>query len=245
MTTLFISDLHLDETRPGITGLFERFLREQAPQASALYILGDLFEVWVGDDDDTPLAENVRRVLKETSTRLPVWFMAGNRDFLVGERFAEETGVSLLAEPTTIDLYGTPTLLMHGDTLCTDDHEYQAYRQVVREPAWQKDVLSRSLTERRALADQFRADSEMHTSGKTETIMDVNADAVAEAFRQHGVNLMIHGHTHRLDVHSLRIDDRVVQRIVLGDWYEQGNVLRVDESGFRLQSIPLRGNVRG
>lgn len=237
MATLFISDLHLDDSRPAITELFGEFLRRETGDAGALYILGDLFEAWVGDDDDSALADTVRDALRAASQRLPVFFMHGNRDFLIGEQFSRDTGVQLLEDPTVMNLYGAPVLLMHGDTLCTDDHEYQAYRQAVRDPAWQKDVLSRSLPERRVLAEQFRTDSQSHTSAKAEMIMDVNADAVTGAFRQYGVNLMIHGHTHRPAVHDLTIDGHNAQRVVLGDWYEQGSVLRMDDSGFQLKTL--------
>jgi UDP-2,3-diacylglucosamine hydrolase len=237
MATLFISDLHLDDSRPAITELFGAFLQREAQNADALYVLGDLFEAWVGDDDDSALAQTVRDALRAASQQVPVFFMHGNRDFLIGERFCRDTGVQLLDDPAVVDLYGSPVVLMHGDTLCTDDHEYQAYRKVVRDPAWQKDVLSRPLGERRALAEQFRADSQSHTSTKAEMIMDVNAGAVDEVFRHNSVNLIIHGHTHRPAVHDLRIDGRDAQRIVLGDWYEQGSVLRVDDSGFRLETL--------
>lgn len=237
MATLFISDLHLDDERPAILELFSSFVRRETSDADTLYILGDLFEAWVGDDDDSSLADRVRSIVHQAADQTPVFFMHGNRDFLIGERFARETGAQLLEDPTVTELYGTPVLLMHGDTLCTDDHEYQAYRKTVRDPAWQKQMLARPLEERRRIARQYRADSEAHTSAKAEAIMDVNPDAVSKAFRQHDVKLMIHGHTHRPGVHDLRIGGRAAQRVVLGDWYERGSVLRVDDSGFRLETL--------
>ena len=236
MTTLFISDLHLDAVRPEITELFLKFLKEEARRASSLYILGDFFEAWIGDDDDDPHHARVMAGLKElTAGGVPVSLMHGNRDFLIGGGFAARTGVKLLPEPTVLDLYGTPTLLMHGDTLCTDDKEYQMVRRMLRDPAWQKDYLSKSLTERRAIAAHAREQSKLHTASKAEYIMDVNHKAVEDAMRKHGVTRMIHGHTHRPAVHRHTIDGRDLERIVLGDWYEQSSKLVWDEGGGRLQ----------
>jgi UDP-2,3-diacylglucosamine hydrolase len=236
MTTLFISDLHLDAVRPAITELFLAFLREEARRASSLYILGDFFEAWIGDDDDDLHHARVMHSLKElTAAGVPVWLMHGNRDFLIGERFATRTGVKLLPDPTVLELYGTPTLLMHGDTLCTDDKEYQMVRRMLRDPAWQKDYLSKSLTERRAIAAHAREQSKLHTAAKAEYIMDVNQKAVEEAMQKHGVTRMIHGHTHRPAVHRFKSDGKDRERIVLGDWYEQSSRLRFDESGGLLE----------
>jgi len=229
MTTLFISDLHLDDERPFITELFLQFLRGEARDAQALYILGDLFESWIGDDDDAPLAQQVQDTLAELSrSGVATYFMAGNRDFLVGPRFAQRSGVTLLDDPTRIDLAGIPTLLMHGDTLCTDDVAYQKFRAQVRDPAWQQAFLAQPLEQRRAFAAQARAQSRLHTGSAMAQIMDVTDAAVQDALRRHGAQRLIHGHTHRPARHRVDVDGRDAERIVLGDWYEQGSALRVD-----------------
>jgi UDP-2,3-diacylglucosamine hydrolase len=236
MTTLFISDLHLDPVRPEITEAFLALLQGEARRAEALYILGDFFEVWVGDDDDDPHYARVMAGLKElTATGVPVYFMHGNRDFLVGEGFLHKTGTVLLPDPRVIDLYGAPTLLMHGDTLCTDDVEYQMVRRMLRDPAWQKDYLAKPLTERRAIAAHARAESKAHTAAKAEYIMDVNQREVEAVMRKHQVSRLIHGHTHRPAVHRFKSDGRDKERVVLGDWYEQSSCLRWDQGGGLLQ----------
>lgn len=229
MTSLFIADLHLDESRPQITALFERFLAgDEVRHADALYILGDLAEAWIGDDDDAPLPARVAAATRAVADAgVPVYFMRGNRDFLLGEAFAERAGLTLLEDGTVHTLYGRPTLLMHGDTLCTDDVAYQAVRRQVRTPAWQANILAMPLDARRAFAAKAREDSRAHTGRSMETIMDVNAEAVAAAMRRAGVTRLIHGHTHRPAVHALALDGQPAERIVLGDWYEQGSVLRV------------------
>jgi UDP-2,3-diacylglucosamine hydrolase len=240
---LFISDLHLDPSRPHITALFLDFLRGEARQAQALYILGDLFEAWVGDDADDALAAEVRAALRElTDAGVPVWVMRGNRDFLIGADFARDTGARLLADPAVLLLDGEPTLLMHGDQLCTDDEAYQAFRRQVREPAWIEAVLAQPLAARRAFADKARAASGEHQSalraeGALEAITDVNAEAVAATMARFGVRRLIHGHTHRPAVHALEAAGRPARRIVLGDWYEQGSVLRVDADGVELAAL--------
>ena len=236
MTTLFISDLHLDAVRPEITELFLKFLREEARRASSIYILGDFFEAWIGDDDDDPHHARVMQGLKElTAAGVPVSLMHGNRDFLIGERFLARTGAKLLTDPMVLDLYGTPTLLMHGDTLCTDDKEYQMVRRMLRDPAWQKDYLSKSLTERRAIAAHAREQSKLHTAAKAEYIMDVNQKAVEDAMQKHGVSRMIHGHTHRPAVHRFNSGGKDRERIVLGDWYEQSSRLSFGPKGGLLE----------
>ena len=200
------------------------------PGADALYILGDLFESWVGDDVLTqPFPERVARELRAAAARTPVYFMHGNRDFLVARRFAAETGVRLLPDPTTIDLYGTPTLLMHGDTLCTGDTQYQAFRAQVRDPRWQQAALARPLEERLAIARGMRGQSEGAKQGKDMAIMDVASAAVEEAFRSSGCGVLIHGHTHRpaRHVHAEGI------RWVLPDWYERGGYLEASPAGLR------------
>ncbi|MGA7297992.1 MAG: UDP-2,3-diacylglucosamine diphosphatase [Rhodanobacteraceae bacterium] len=238
MTTLFISDLHLDQARPQILELFEQFLAGEARRADALYILGDLFESWIGDDDDSNLAARVASALHELGSHgVPVHFIAGNRDFLLGTDYARRCGMQLLDDGTVIDLHGTPTLLMHGDTLCTDDIEYQAFRAQVREPKWQQQFLAQPLTTRRAYAAQARDASKAHTGSSDIAIMDVTPAAVMQALKQAGVRHMIHGHTHRPAVHEIDVNGQPGQRIVLGDWYEQGSVLRVDEDKRNLQAL--------
>lgn len=241
--TLFISDLHLDASRPEILAIFRRFLTEEAPGADALYILGDLFEYWIGDDmlrhpvtssALAPVAEALRAV---SAAGVPIYFIHGNRDFLVGNEFAERCGMELLPESAVIDLYGTPTLIMHGDTLCTDDTEYQRLRTMLRDPQWQQNFLALPIDERINQARKLREQSMEATRDKVEEIMDVNPDAVETAFREHGVYQLIHGHTHRPAVHDLTMGGEPAQRIVLGDWYEQGSVLRCDAGGCRLDSL--------
>jgi UDP-2,3-diacylglucosamine hydrolase len=239
MATLFISDLHLDPARPDITGQALAFLDQETRDAEALYILGDLFEAWVGDDDPEPEKRRVIAALRRlTSAGLPCFFMHGNRDFLVGADFAAETGCTLLPDPTIIELHGTRVLLMHGDTLCTDDREYQAFRAMVRNPAWQQAMLARPLPERLALAKHLRETSAASMAGKSMEIMDVNQDAVVAAMRAHGVYTLLHGHTHRPAVHRFEVDGHEAVRIVLGDWYTQGSALRWTADGFALESLP-------
>lgn len=237
MTTLFVSDLHLDSSRPAITRLFFDFLAGEAAEADALYILGDLFEAWIGDDDDDPHHQAVIARLQDLSRKVPVAVMRGNRDFLLGDRFALMTTCRLMGDAEVVDLYGTPTLLMHGDSLCTDDDAYQQFRTMVRDPEWQRGMLAKPLAERRLIAKSARDESAIQNSMKPEAIMDVNADAVAAVMREHGVRRFIHGHTHRPAVHDFELDGRPAQRIVLGDWYEQGSVLRVDAGGAVLSKL--------
>jgi len=226
MATLFISDLHLDETRPQIVDLFVRFLADEARKADALYILGDLFESWIGDDDDAPLATRIAHALRSLrDSGVPIYFMHGNRDFLLGAEYAKRAGMELLADPTIVELDGERTLLMHGDTLCTDDVEYQKFRGLVRNPAWQQQFLAKPLAERRAFAAQARGESRKQTAMKAAEIMDVNQGAVESAMRTHGVRRLIHGHTHRPATHRFDLDGQAAERIVLGDWFEQSSVL--------------------
>jgi UDP-2,3-diacylglucosamine hydrolase len=238
--TLFISDLHLDPERPDVTGLFLDYLEAHAGKADALYILGDLFEAWIGDDDDAALGMDVSAAIMHcTKAGTPVFLMHGNRDFLLGESFARQSCCTLLEDPTVIDLYGTPTLLMHGDLLCTDDSAYLNFRAQVRSTDWQANLLARPLEQRRAMAREMRAASREQNRGKPESIMDVNADAVTDAMLRFGTLRLIHGHTHRPAVHELRLNGRPAQRIVLGDWYEQGSVLECNAQGCTLQVLDL------
>ncbi len=232
MTTLFISDLHLDPTRPAVSRAFFELLEGEARSADALYILGDFFEAWIGDDDNTELNQQVAEALKTlTDAGVPCYLMHGNRDFLVGQQFAAQAGCQLLADPSVVELYGKPVLLMHGDSLCTSDQEYIAFRAQVRSPAWQQAVLSKSLEERRALAAQLRANSKDSNSNKAEDIMDVTPEEVVTALNEHQVDLMIHGHTHRPAIHSVPTQQGDATRIVLGDWLEYGWLLRYHNDG--------------
>ena len=229
---LFISDLHLAEDRPGTTALFERFVAQSLPGASALYILGDLFESWAGDDTlELPFESRVGDLLRQAARAVPTAFLHGNRDFVVGKRFSEATGVRLIDDPTVVDLPATRAVLLHGDTLCTGDAAYQAFRAQVRDPRWQAAALARPLAERLALARGMRQGSETAKGGKAEAIMDVAPEAVEAAFRAAGCDLMIHGHTHRPARHVHRVDGRECVRWVLPDWYEGGGYLAVSAAG--------------
>jgi len=243
MTTLFISDLHLDAERPQITELFGRFVREDARGADALYILGDLFEAWVGDDDPSETGAFVARELKTLAdSGVPVFFIRGNRDFLLGQQYADRAGMRVLPDPAVISLYGRPVLIGHGDLLCTDDVAYQQFRAQTRHPLWQAQFLAQPLAARLAFAQQARAASKAHQAGlkdagRMETITDVAPATVAETFARYGIDTLIHGHTHRPAVHELQVGAHACTRVVLGDWYEQGSVLRVDRDGMQLQSL--------
>ncbi|HEY0334402.1 MAG TPA: UDP-2,3-diacylglucosamine diphosphatase [Stenotrophomonas sp.] len=245
MTTLFVSDLHLDPARPAITDLFLDFVRGEARQADALYILGDLFEAWIGDDTPSPAADAVAAALRELSdSGVPVYFMAGNRDFLVGEDYAHRAGLRILPDPCVIDLYGRPALLMHGDLLCTDDVAYQQFRAQTRDPAFIAQFLSQPLAARVAFAQQARAASQARQSelkegdrAQFETVTDVAPTEVEATFARYGVDRLIHGHTHRPAIHSLQVGEMPCTRVVLGDWYEQGSVLRVDADGMQLETL--------
>lgn len=232
MSTLFISDLHLDAARPAATEAFLRLLAGEARAAEALYILGDLFEAWVGDDDPgEPGASACAALRALAGAGVPVFLMRGNRDFLFGPAMAARSGATLLPDPCVIDLHGTPTLLMHGDLLCSDDVAYQAFRAQVRAPDWQANFLAQPLAARQAFAAQARAASQAHQQGVSEAITDVAPATVAATMARYGVTRLIHGHTHRPAIHSLEVDGRRATRIVLGDWYDQASVLRVSADG--------------
>jgi UDP-2,3-diacylglucosamine hydrolase len=241
MTTLFISDLHLTEERPAISELFLAFLKGEARTAEALYILGDFFEYWVGDDaiEQPEYHPIVEGLLELTRAGVHVSLMHGNRDFLMGERFERETGVSIIPDPTHIELYGVPVLLMHGDALCTGDVEYQNFRALVRSARWQHEFLAKSLAERDAIARNYRERSRESSAQKRPEIMDVTDAAVRQAFRDHRVRHLIHGHTHRPHKHIVDVDGVPAERVVLGDWYEQGSVLRCRRTGWELAVLPL------
>ncbi len=236
--SLFISDLHLCADNPRSMQLFERFIAGPAAQAEALYILGDLFEYWAGDDDlASPFNQHacdLLRSLDAQGTRL--FIMHGNRDFLMDEELGSACNATLLDDPAQIDLYGTPTLLMHGDTLCTDDTEYQQFRKMVRDERWQAQFLAQPLAARKALIEQVRTQSKDGKQAKAMEIMDVNAGAVDEVLRQHGYPRLIHGHTHRPARHLHHPDGRTCERWVLGDWDAgQASILKVDASGVTAQ----------
>jgi UDP-2,3-diacylglucosamine hydrolase len=240
VSSLLVSDLHLTTRRPETTDLFLEFLAGPACDASAVYILGDLFDYWVGDDDAADaLARRICGALAVlTGAGTAAFFMPGNRDFLVGKDFAAACGLSLLADPTVCDIAGQRTLLLHGDTLCTDDTEYQDFRVGVRSAAWREEFLAWPLATRKAKVAALRARSETEKQSKAGELMDVNAKAVASAFRRHAVTRMVHGHTHRQGTHNHRVDGRSCQRWVLGDWGSTGNALLCDASGCRWLHFP-------
>ena len=243
MATLFISDLHLDDARPEVTDLFGRFIDGEARGADALYILGDLFEAWVGDDDPSGTGAFVAGKLRSLSDAgVPVFFMHGNRDFLVGPAYGDRAGMTLLPDPAVVLLHGRPTLVMHGDTLCTDDIAYQQFRAQSRDPVWRAQFLAQPLAARQAFADQARAASKAHQAGlrdagAMDAITDVAPATVEATLRRFGIDTLVHGHTHRPAVHDLHVDGRACQRIVLGDWHEQGSVLRLTAEGAALSAL--------
>lgn len=238
MTSLFVSDLHLDASRPAATDCFLRFLAGPARDASALYILGDLFEAWSGDDAADQHDQGVVRALKRYATAgCRPCFLKGNRDFLVGARFATESGATLLDEETIIEIDDHRILLLHGDTLCTDDHAYQRYRRFVRRPTAQSIYLALPAPLRSGITASLRRRSMRANAGKPPAIMDVNPGAVADAFSRHGVRSMIHGHTHRPAIHTLDVEGEPARRIVLGAWYEQGSVLAWTGKGPELLTL--------
>jgi len=236
---LFISDLHIDATRPDITGQFIDFLRTEARTAEALYILGDLFESWVGDDaPDAGQSAAIAGIRSLTAEGVPCFVMHGNRDFLLGPEFCRNSGAQLLPDPLIVTLYGEPVLVMHGDALCTDDRAYQRLRATVRDADWQRQFLALPVPARRALAGAARVGSQAHTAAMEYAITDVNAESVAAALRGAGTAALLHGHTHRPGIHPLSVDGRPCMRVVLGDWYTQGSLLRWDSSGPELVSLP-------
>lgn len=238
MTTLFISDLHLDDRRPETTALLQSFLQDEAVNADALYILGDLFEFWLGDDVPSKCSVAVSAALSCLSDKgVACYFMHGNRDFLLKDGYAKSAGVTLLPEEYVADLYGEQVLLMHGDSMCTDDVPYQQFRGMVRNTAWQEGFLAKSQQERLQIALQARDASAEHKGNVSMDIMDVNHGEVLAAFERHGVSRMIHGHTHRPAIHELEINGHAARRIVLGDWYTQGSVLRVKPGSYDLSAI--------
>ena len=239
MARLFVSDVHLDATAPQATEQFLAFLGTEAARAEALYILGDLFEAWVGDDDREAANTAVCQALRAlTESGVACFVLHGNRDFLLGRGFSERSGCRLLNDPVLVELDGERVLVTHGDALCTDDRAYQELRSIVREPAWQRRFLALPRAHRELLADEARAGSRRHTARTVPYIMDVNAGAVVAAFRAARAHRMIHGHTHRPGVHELEVDGRRAQRVVLGAWYEQGSYLSYERGSYELRVLP-------
>lgn len=239
-TSIFISDLHLDPGRPEGIQLFADFIRKKAATTDQLFILGDLFEYWLGDDacehsGYQSIAESLS-VLASSNTKL--YFMHGNRDFLIGKHFATSVNCKLLADPTRLKLNDLDVLLMHGDSLCTDDKAHQQFRSLSRSDEWKKNILSKTILEREQLARHLRMNSQKGNAEKTESIMDVNQPAVEVAMREHNVRLLIHGHTHRTAIHKFQLSGATAHRIVLGDWYLKGNYLVQDKMRFKLLRYP-------
>jgi UDP-2,3-diacylglucosamine hydrolase len=238
VTTLFISDLHIDASRPPIIERFLGFLKGEAKDADALYILGDLFESWVGDDaPDEAQSAAIDGLRALTASGVTCFVMHGNRDFLMAAQFCAMSGAQLLPDPVIVTLYGEPVLVMHGDALCTDDRGYQRLRATVRDADWQRRFLMLSIDQRRTLAGAARSGSRAHTAAMTNTITDVNADSVAAALRGSDTAILLHGHTHRPAIHALEVDGKARTRIVLGDWYDHGSVLRWNSDGPELASL--------
>ena len=235
MSYIFISDLHLEESRPDVTQAFLTFIENISNRAERLYILGDFFEVWLGDDNDSLLNQSVIAALKSLS--MPRFIMHGNRDFLIGEAFCKQTGFTLLPDPTRLLLFNEPVLLMHGDSLCTGDVEYIKIRGMLRNPKFQKELLSKSLQERANIAANARNQSKKHTRQTKIDIMDVTQEEVVASMKKNGSQLLIHGHTHRPDVHN--VPQVNGQRVVLGDWDSHGWFLELTKEGFSLESFPI------
>jgi UDP-2,3-diacylglucosamine hydrolase len=238
--TYFIADLHLAQNRPDITTCFLRFLKGEAIKAQTLYILGDLFEAWIGDDDDSAYLTTIAKALTTLSNSgTAIYYIHGNRDFLLGERFARKSGMTLLPEIDLIDLYGQDVVIMHGDTLCTRDIAYQKFRKKSRSWWWQAVIKSLPLFIRKKMASDYRKKSAAATATKTQEIMDVTPQEVVKCLEGYQSQLLIHGHTHRPATHELIANGKNAQRIVLGDWYEQGAWLKVTPAGFELLNRPL------
>jgi len=241
--TYFIADLHLAQNRPDITACFLSFLKNDAPKADKLYILGDLFEYWIGDDDKNPFVIDVACALKTLSKQgTNIYYIHGNRDFLLGTQYAKACGMQLLPEIEVIDLYDKPVVIMHGDTLCTRDLAYQAFRKKSRSWWWQGIIKNLPLFVRKKIAENYRKKSADATAMKSQEIMDVTESEVISQLERHKSQLMIHGHTHRPNIHNIQANNAVAQRIVLGDWYEQGAWLKVTKNNVELLSQPFQAN---
>lgn len=236
--TYFISDLHLSAERDDITQCLFTFLQGQATQAEALYVLGDLFEMWIGDDDLNEFTLSIASAFKTLSDRgIPIYFIHGNRDFLIREKFAALSGMTLLPEQCVIDLYGQPTLIMHGDELCTKDIEYQQFRKKARGWWWPRLMLMLPLSTRRSIAAKGRKTSQKNHTKLSAEIMDVTQEEVEKRMAEHQVTRLIHGHTHRPAIHDFNLKNQAAQRVVLGDWYDQGSLLKVSENKLDLTQL--------
>ena len=239
MAYCFISDLHLHEGRPDITQAFLTFLEETASKAEKLYILGDLFEAWIGDDDQNDFISNIQSALLKINKTTEVFFMHGNRDFLIGSEFASSSGLKLLNDPCSEEMFGNQVLLMHGDLLCIEDHDYQAFRKTSRDPKWQNEFLTKTIQERQEIAHNLRTISKEATGTKKEEIMDVSATEVIRTMKESSVNLLIHGHTHRPKSHKITVNDQPAERIVLGDWDAYGWYIWMDSSSCELKNFSI------
>ena len=236
MKPRFISDLHLSDKHPELTQAFFVFLNESKEACTHLYILGDLFEAWIGDDDDTPIYQEIKKALLEFTTNGPeTFFIHGNRDFLIGNDFAKDTGITILPDPYSLDINGQKVVLSHGDFLCTDDIDYIAFRDQVRTKEWQAKFLQKDLTERKEIAEAMRGASQEATAEKSNTITDVNLDAVNSFIDEHKPDFFIHGHTHRPDIHNLES----AKRIVLGDWGDSGWYCWLDKDSYQLEQFSI------
>ena len=236
MKPRFISDLHLSDKHPELTQAFFKFLEESKEACTHLFILGDLFEIWIGDDDDLPIHIEIKQALKAFTTNGPkTFFIHGNRDFLVGEAFAKETGITLLPDPYTLEINNQKVILSHGDFLCTDDKDYIDFRNQVRNQDWQNNFLKKTLDERKKIAATLRADSKEATSKKSNEITDVNNQSVEDFINEHQPDLFIHGHTHRPNIHDVGSS----KRVVLGDWGEYGWLLTINGQEFNLEKFSI------
>ena len=239
MAYCFISDLHLQESRPDITKAFLEFLDDTASKAEKLYILGDLFEAWIGDDDQNNFISEIQAALLKTNKTTKIFFLHGNRDFLIGTKFASSSGFELLHDPTIEEMFGNNVLLMHGDLLCTEDLDYQAFRKTSRDPKWQDEFLNKSIQERQEIALNLRTISKEATEIKKDEIMDVSTTEVIRIMEDSSVNLLIHGHTHRPKSHNIKVNDQPAERIVLGDWDTYGWYIWMDSSSCELKNFPI------
>ena len=239
MAYCFISDLHLQGDRPDITQAFLGFLEETATKAEKLYILGDLFEAWIGDDDQNDFISEIKEALLATNKTTEIFIMHGNRDFLIGPEFASSSGMKLLNDPCAQEMFGNPVLLMHGDLLCIEDVDYQSFRKTTRDPKWQEEFLSKSLKERKEIAKDLRDMSKKATDEKKEDIMDVAHSEVVKTMQASSVDLLIHGHTHRPNTHEITVNNKSAKRIVLGDWDKYGWYIWMDSDSCELKKFSI------